>query len=711
MKETRGWKLFAAVALLLFGISVLTGCGSTVATNEEYSPTLVNAEITSYNEGSVSEQYVKVVLEFDQDISVSEDPDDSMRITIAQERVQLDEYTLTQGENANEAELLISVTAITNGVLYIEKSESADVISDIMSADGSYAVQDFTLEGMIPSGVTLSDVSSSDTGVTKQVASLWNIRSIAWVCVTKDGEVVPADETDVDEELDGYVAVHGHEFLTDDDATIAESMVESLERVYGDEYAFTCNQNQVTVTALSGEAAEYDIQIYEYLKINGEEISPEDTAETASAEDEDSGDEDSEDGHEAGLKSKVSEINREPSDEEQAFIDRLHISQLSDEEFPDGGEIYKTLTITGDAMSEEEIYSVRDLEELIELSYENESMNEIDLPRMVVLDEQTYYGMDLIGFLELCGVDIGQGSLYMELQMDDGSSEVIDLAALIAEGAGAELVFASETEPLHAASEDLAGPIACVCGTSAWGGVNRITVSASEEVADPEYRFHNREPWSEDLEQTFTVEVYKNGAEYLGAVITKTYTTADLEQLMREHPDQVVGNYYGTSGNTELYQYIGTGGWLDYFEGIDLYWLLTVDVGLESISGSAELYDRYLESYGTIDDLAAYFCVENTSEYYTLTSEGIRVTNAVPMIACTKNGYPILPEHDHESSGYIAYNVMNQQLESLGIETEVGVVKNHNGPFIACLGNLDGVYGGSEIETGADCCLIKIYMD
>lgn len=55
--------------------------------DEEYSPTLVNAEITSYNEGSVSEQYVKVILEFDQDISVNEDPDDSMRITIAQERV------------------------------------------------------------------------------------------------------------------------------------------------------------------------------------------------------------------------------------------------------------------------------------------------------------------------------------------------------------------------------------------------------------------------------------------------------------------------------------------------------------------------------------------------------------------------------------------------------------------------------------------------
>lgn len=705
--KKRTWKVFAAAVLLMAGIFMLSGCGSRVAVDEENSPNLVNAEITSYNEGSESEQYVKAVLEFDQDISVNEDPDDSMRITIAGERVQSDEYTLTQGENANEAELLISVTAITNGILAIEKSESADVISDITSADGLYAVNDFTLEGLIPSGVTLSDVASDDTSVTKQVASVWNIRSIAWVCVTKDGEVVPADETDTDEELDGYVAVHGHEFLTDDDAAIAENMVESLERVYGDEYEFSCTQNQVTLTARSGESAQYDIQIYEYLKINGEEVSVSDQSGTASSESEDEDD----DEHEFGLKSKVSEINREPSGEEQAFIDRLHISQLSDEEYPDGGQIYTVLTITGDAMSEEEIYSVRDLEELIELSFENESMNEVGLPRTVSADGTVYYGMDLIAFLELCGVDTAGDSLYMELRMDDGSSELIDLAALIAEGGEATLVFASDEEPLQESSEGLTGPIACVCGSESYGSVNRLILSTSEDTSDPEYRFHNREPWSADLDQTFSVEVYKNGAEYLGAVTTKTYTTADLEQLMRDYPEHVVGNYYGTSGNTELYGYIGVGGWLDYFEGIDLYWLLTEDIGLDSLSGSAELYDRYLEYYGTIEDLEAYFSVEDTSEYYTLTSEGIRVTGAVPMIACTKNGYPILPEHDHESSGYIAYNAMNLQLESLGIETEVGVVKNHNGPFVACLGNLDGVYGGSEIETGADCCLLKLYID
>ncbi|MCD7982482.1 MAG: hypothetical protein LUF32_09305 [Clostridiales bacterium] len=710
MKGIYKCKALFLAAFLLVSVIIFAGCGGSLTVDEEQSPNLVNAVITSYNEGSESEQYVQVVLEFDREISVREEKEDSLRITIAQERVQSDEYTLTQGEDSDEAVLTISVTAITNGVLYIEKSESADVISDIMDADGQYAANDFTLEGLIPSGMTLSDVSSDDVSVTKQVASLWNIRSIAWVCLTKDGEVLPVEEEDADEELDGYVAVHGHEFLTDDDTAIAENIAESLSRVYSSEdYAFSSEGNQVTATAVNGETGVYDIQVYQYLRIDGEEVALSDAA----PEEDDSGDsEDADDEEEHELvKLKEPEINRDPSAEEQAFIDKLHISQLGSEELPDGGEIYSTVTITGDAMSEEEVYSVRDFEDLIELSYENESMNAIGLPRTVSLDGNTYYGIDLVKFLELCEVDIDAQSLYMKLETDDGGSEIVDLAALIAQDAGVTLVFADEAEPLHETSESLTGPVACICGSASYGGVNRITLSGSEDPTDPEYRFHNREPWSEDLDQTFTVEVYKNGAEYLGALTTKTYTTADLEQLMRDHPDQVVGGYFGTNGNSEIYQYMGTGGWLDYFEGIDLYWLLTEDVGVESLDGHAELYDRYLESYGTIDNLAAYFNIEEDADYYVLTSDGIRETGVVPAIACTKNGYPILPEHEHESSGYIAYNVMNLTLDSLGIETEVGVVKNHNGPFIACLPNLDGVYGGNQVETGADCCLIRLYVD
>ena len=48
-------------------------------------------------------------------------------------------------------------------------------------------------------------------------------------------------------------------------------------------------------------------------------------------------------------------------------------------------------------------------------------------------------------------------------------------------------------------------------------------------------------------------------------------------------------------------------------------------------------------------------------------------------------------------------------LEELGVSCEIGVVKNQSGPFVAGLGNLDGLYGGYRVETGGDCVRIDIY--
>ena len=155
---------------------------------------------------------------------------------------------------------------------------------------------------------------------------------------------------------------------------------------------------------------------------------------------------------------------------------------------------------------------------------------------------------------------------------------------------------------------------------------------------------------------------------------------------------------------------MGVGGWLDYFEGLDLKWLLQEAAGTDSLKGSAKLVGRDGQVYGTIEDLS-YFENTDPKDYYILTSEGEKIPGAVPMIACVKNGYPMLPEHDHESVGYVAYNHMNQQLEKLGIETEVGVVKNHNGPFTACLGNYSGLYGSEKTETGGDCIQINLYLE
>lgn len=167
----------AGVSVWILACLLCAGCGP--KTNSELSPSLVSASVSSYSEDTEDSQYVQVDLRFDKEISVASQSAESMRITIAGERVREDECTLSAGEDSQTAVLKISVDAITKGVLEIQRSEKADTISDIRDADGKYAVLDFTVQAIIPSGVTLSDVSSGDGRVVKNVDSAWNIRSIA----------------------------------------------------------------------------------------------------------------------------------------------------------------------------------------------------------------------------------------------------------------------------------------------------------------------------------------------------------------------------------------------------------------------------------------------------------------------------------------------------------------------------------------------------
>ncbi len=696
----------AGLAVFLLACFLCAGCSP--KTDSELSPSLVSADVSSYSEGTEDSQYVQVDLRFDKEIKVESQSAESMRITIAGDRVGKDKCTLTEGEDGQTAVLKISVDAVTKGVLEIERSEKASTISDIRDTTGKYAVKDFTLEGIIPSGVALSDISSGDGMVVKNVDSVWNIRSIAWVGLTKNGQLQPASEEDANEMLDGYVAVHGHDFLIEDEEKIAQKIAETLSRVYPEGYSFSSDGTRVTARCTDGTGGTLDIVIYQYLNVNGQEVSEDESflgSETTAQ-------------HDGQDIIKVSEKDRTLTKEESRFISALHISQNTDSRLKDGDDLYTVLTITGNAMAEEEIYSVKDIEELLQLSFENSKMHKIGLPVQQEVpvngQKKTVYGMDLLKFLELCGLDTGQDMLYMTYKYGiDGKEETVDLKSLSEDGGTAILTTACSDGPYTAENTFMKGPVSLILidsnGTILADTLERLTVNKENTGKDPEYCYHNREPYSESCNKTFTIEVYEKGSEYLGAVSSCSYTTEEFEKMMRENPDHVVKNYYGTIGNEEDFEYMGVGGWLDYFEGLDLKWLLEDAVGTDKLKGSAELVGRDGKVYGTIEDLS-YFDETDPEGYYILSSEGEKIPGAVPMVACVKNGYPMLPEHDHESEGYIAYNHMNQQLEKLGIETEVGVVKNHNGPFTACLGNYNGLYGGEKVETGGDCVLIRLYL-
>ena len=112
-----------------------------------------------------------------------------------------------------------------------------------------------------------------------------------------------------------------------------------------------------------------------------------------------------------------------------------------------------------------------------------------------------------------------------------------------------------------------------------------------------------------------------------------------------------------------------------------------------------------------MDDISYFEWQDRAEQYNVINREGNVIPYAVPMIASVKNGYPIMPKHDHESEGSIAYNHLSDNLDELGVTSSIGAVKNDKGPFVACLGNLSGVFGGYQIETGGDCIRLDIYLD
>lgn len=415
------------------------------------------------------------------------------------------------------------------------------------------------------------------------------------------------------------------------------------------------------------------------------------------------------DTHDDGVKYKITEENREATAEEQRIIDKLYISNLDTDGSKYGSAIYTTVAITGTAMPEREIYSVKDLEELIRISFVNKKMNELDIFR----EKDGYYGLDFVEFLKLCGMDTEINNLYVTCEDSAGKKTQVKYDNLTEEKCIAILTVGNDAGPFGK-QQDVGDSIQLVVFKGdkliEQTGISSINIGKGKKAKDPEYQYHNHKPYKDSLDIAFTVEVYQEGAEYLGAIDSYEFTTAEIEDMMRDNPDKIVGHYYGTIGNQESYSYAGTGGWMDYFEGIDFTWLMQEKMEIESFEGHAEMVGRDGEIYNIVDNLKYFEHDGKDDSYYVMTQDGVKETGCIPMIAVMKNGYPILKEHEHESEAYVGYNHFNQSLEEHGIATEVGVVKNHNGPFAACFGNIDGYYGGEQQETSGDCVLIKLYL-
>lgn len=370
-----------------------------------------------------------------------------------------------------------------------------------------------------------------------------------------------------------------------------------------------------------------------------------------------------------------------------------------------GNVMYQVLKITGWRMPEEQIFSPAELQEV--LNAESLALAE-DAEWIRNGQENRVRGLSLSRFLILCGADLDRPDTRVRFDQEPSGIRC----------SGPELADGSTKAVLLLPDQEDPGIRVLVSAGNEFQVIHtgKIVVGTEKELDDPGYGYHDRE-LSYMKSIVFTVN-FIDQAKYdpeKGEGLpfqTLHFTMGDIENLMKAHPEQVSGNYFGISGNEDSKFRMGLGGFFDYYEGLNLSWFMTEVCGLQRGSGTALLFGREYDHYGTIRSLDYFFPDRGDyrSYYLELTGE-LSLNHVVPVLAVSKNGCPLLPRHDHDMEGHHEYNTFNQNAERLGFSSKIGIQKNVSGPMIAALANLDGVYGGYRNETAGDCMRIDCYVD
>jgi hypothetical protein len=236
----RFWISVLTLALLVF---VLAGCADGNAGRDKDAPAnLESVHLSSYNEGTSETQYVVMELAFDKQIKAYKSPP---KIRIANENVKSENVAMET--NGTALKITIHVDKIREGNITLKLG------------DGKKAQ---TIEALAPSGVTLETTREENGSVTVEVTHGFNIRGIAWVLFTDEGLPVQDSLLNGADERDGAIAVHGHEFLQDDEYDIAANLAQTLASHFGDRYEFAADGKTVTARSQTNAGAKLGIGIY-----------------------------------------------------------------------------------------------------------------------------------------------------------------------------------------------------------------------------------------------------------------------------------------------------------------------------------------------------------------------------------------------------------------------------------------------------------------
>ncbi|MCR4600167.1 MAG: hypothetical protein K5767_00310 [Clostridia bacterium] len=227
------------------------------------SPRLESCSVHGETCGGEDEQFIVADMAFDREIRLDEGLEDQLRVVIGGTRVDPEDIAAELNGTA-DLELRMHVDRVVTGALQITNVPGEENVEAIRTADGKTCVGEISVDKMIPSGVTLSKLSSEPGKVTCSVDSLPDHRCIIWLRLTDNGKPVVPEGTDTTDVLEDAVAVHEHEFLWATKKTVAEDMAETLNRYYSSGYTAEASEGTVTVSKKADTAdSEIELQIYE----------------------------------------------------------------------------------------------------------------------------------------------------------------------------------------------------------------------------------------------------------------------------------------------------------------------------------------------------------------------------------------------------------------------------------------------------------------
>lgn len=664
-----------SLLLIFMLIFTLNGCGS-VKVDEKNSPVIETVELISKNSGKEDTQRVQVALFFDKNVKLNSKKLDCLDIRIAGKRIRKEEFDIEVSDNAKRVNISIPTTMVTTANIEISVNNKFDSMEAFTDESGKYACESFKVEGIIPCGVILQEVKDNNNPIknTIQVVSPFSIRSIGWLQLVDNGKPVISNLAPDFERMGDAVALHGHEFLRDGRSQVAENIVDVITRYFGDNYTAVADEDIITISKNDDPEANLDLKFFTYTKLNGvEQVMKGAMKDTSKME-----------------------KDREPSDAEMGLISAMHISN-SEDSTGNGKYLYDTVTITGRGIGEEQNYNVHDLESIACQSFESQFFNELGL----VINKNGYTGISLTDLILLGRSEDAKEINYVKIK-SSLDEKVYEGDKIIGKDK-AVLAFIKDGKPITTADGN--GLDLVLTDGTVIEDVKSVICDDNKNPENPHYAMHHlNERFSSSNDLSFEVNIVKND----NIVKSGTMTTKELEMYALSHEDEIVKAYYGVSGIKDEYEVFGAGGWLDYFEGVRLKDLITYLVEDIPENGELVFYDRDGRDYAHIEDMSYLNQEGNEEEYYCLDREGIVIPYSEPILAYGKNGYPLLAKHDHESPDYINQNMFAEKLASMGIFIEEGVVKNHNGPFVAGLGNFENKYGGNQKETGAACVRIDI---